>query len=266
MSSIILGTYIQGESILHRLDPRFKLIFALIYFAAVFTAPGFYGLILSLAFTMLFIALSKIPVGKIVKSVLPLIYILIFAAIINAFFTNEGTIYWHWGIFTISSTGLYNAAFYTIRLGILFIGMTLLTLTTSSVDITDASERLLGWLKAIKLPVHEICMMLGIALRFLPVFADEFFKIKAAQESRGATFSSGGLIKRTKALLPIAIPLMASAFRHAEGLTQAMESRCYHGAAGRTKLREMRLGSNDWMAMGVMALMLSGAIVMRVLL
>ena len=266
MSSIILGTYIQGESILHRLDPRFKLLFALIYFVAVFTAPGFIGLILSIVFTVLFMMLSKIPVSKIIKSVLPLIYILIFAALINAFFTNEGTIYWHWGIITISSTGLYNAAFYTIRLGVLFIGMTLLTLTTSSVDITDASERLLGWLKAIKAPVHEMCMMLGIALRFLPVFADEFFKIKAAQESRGATFSSGGLIKRARALLPITVPLMASAFRHAEGLTQAMESRCYHGSVGRTKLHEMCLESGDWIALGVMALMLAGAIAIRVFL
>lgn len=265
MPDLVIGQYYGADSPVHRADPRFKVLLAFIYMVEIFIAPGFPGLAVMAFFTLILIKVSKVPLKVVAKSVSPLLFILVFAVLINLFFTTGGNIYWHWGIFTIGSEGLYKAGFYPARMVLLLFGMSLLTLTTSSMDLTDSAERLMKPLKRTGFPVHEFAMMLSIALRFLPVFADEFVKIRRAQESRAADFSSGNIFRRAKALLPIMVPLFVSAFRHAENLATAMESRCYHGGDGRTRMRIMTIEKNDYLALLLFFLIFVALIVMRLL-
>lgn len=263
---LIIGQYYETSSVLHRADPRVKLVLSFVFMAAIFVAPSWWGLAVMALFTFAMVILSRVPLRVVLRSIAPLLFILVFAVLINLFFTKEGTVFWHAGIITITDVGVYHATFYPCRMALLLLGMTLVMLTTTPIALTDAMESLLRPLERLRFPSHELAMMLGIALRFLPVFIDELGKIRRAQESRGADFGSGGLIKRSKALIPLMVPLFLSAFRHAENLATAMESRCYHGGPGRTRMNELVLVRADYLAVALFVMLMAIVVVMRVLL
>lgn len=264
MPKIVIGMYYGADSPVHRADPRYKIICSFLFLVMVFTVPGFWGMVAMTVVTFTIVGLTRIPIRTVFRSILPLLFILIFAVLLNLLFTKEGLVYWHWGIFTVTDIGVYRSIFYPYRIFLLLLGMSVLTLTTTPIDITDATERLSNPLKRVGFPAHEFAMMLGIALRFLPVFSDEFIKIKRAQESRGADFS-GGLFRKAKALSPLIVPLFVSAFRHAENLATAMEARCYHGGEGRTRMNVLCATRSDHVMLACFLVALAGAIVMRVL-
>ena len=240
----IFGRYWPAGSPVHRMDPRAKLLLSLAFVIAVFCAQGYAGLAVCAAFTAVFYALAKIPLGQAIRSIAPLLFIVIVTALLNVLFVQGGTVYFQWWIICISEAGLAQAAFIACRLLLLLLGMSLLTLTTTTLDITDAFEHLLKPLARIGVPAHELSMMMGIALRFLPQFASELTCIYRAQISRGATFA-GSVAGRARMLGALVIPLFTSAFRHAETLSLAMEARCYHGGDGRTRLHPLAYTRRD---------------------
>ncbi|NTU89291.1 MAG: energy-coupling factor transporter transmembrane protein EcfT [Actinobacteria bacterium] len=264
MGNLILGQYCPGTSVVHRTDPRIKLFLVIFYLALVFVAPGFSGLAVVTAFTCLIIFFAKIPFRTILNSIKPLLFIVIITALINLFFVHSGEAVVDWMFFTITTGSIYMAIFLSWRLALLLFGMSLLTLTTSPIDLTDGAEHLMRPFERIGFPAHEFAMMMGIALRFLPVFMDEAAKIKKAQEARGADFESGNFITRGKSIIPILVPLFVSAFRHADELAMAMESRCYHGGVGRTRMHVLAIKNHDYAAIAVFAVALACLIVMRV--
>lgn len=240
------------------------MLLSVLYIVAVFVAPGWWGLLSMALFTVVLILTSRVPIRVLVSSVYPLLFILVFAVALNLLFTTDGTVYWHWGVFTITDVGCYRAAFYPCRMALILVGMSLLTLTTTPIEITDGMEAIMHPFKRFGFPAHELAMMTGIAMRFLPVFIDELDKIRRAQESRGADFGGGGLIARARKLVPLMVPLFMSAFRHAENLATAMESRCYHGGEGRTRLHALVLARRDWFAFALFGCLVVGVTVMRV--
>ena len=246
MKSITLGQYYPTKSYLHSADPRAKLIMAFIFIITAFfckSAIGFAGL---LAATLLLVLISKIPAKVIFRAVRPIMVIMTFTMFINIFWTKGETLLFEWRFIKIYLEGIYNAVFMLIRIASLVVGSSILiTYTTTPIALTDAIESLFSPLKKIKVPVHDFAMMMTIALRFIPTLVDETEKIMAAQKARGADFSSGGLIKRAKALIPILIPLFASSFRRADELAVAMECRCYRGGEGRTKLNVLKCRISD---------------------
>ena len=249
LKDITLGQYFPGNTVVHRLDPRTKLILMMIYITALFLAKGL------LAYTFLFVvlvvwlAVSKIGPKAVLRGLRPIFIIMAFTVILNIFFVRGETVLFQWGFIIITQEGVMTAIFMAWRLVMLIISTFLLTYTTSPITVTDGMERMLNPLKKIKLPVHEFSMMMSIALRFIPTLIEETDKIMSAQKSRGADFESGGLIKRARALLPIVIPLFISAFRRADELATAMECRCYHGGVGRTKMNVLRMGGIDYLAL-----------------
>ncbi|MBR2836627.1 MAG: energy-coupling factor transporter transmembrane protein EcfT [Coriobacteriales bacterium] len=263
LGATIFGRYYAADSPVHRMDPRAKLIVALIYMVSAVLAVDMVGVAILAVFTLIAIRASHIPLREVYNSIKPLLFILIFTIILNVFTVNEGTVYWHWGTFTISSGGFRHAVIFTLRVGLMLFGASLLTLTTTTLELTDGIESLLAPLSRIGFPSHEIAMMTSIALRFLPTFLDEGIKIKRAQESRGATFDEGSIIQRTKMLVPLLSPLFASAFRHADELSMAMESRCYHGSEGRTKTHALKMGRNDYIAFAIISVMVILLIIVR---
>ena len=244
LKDITLGQYFPGNSIVHRLDPRTKLIAVVLYIVALFLAKSFvtYGIMFLLAVS---IAVSKVPVKSIFRGMKPVVFIVIFTAILNLFYTPGDTVLVRFWIFTITLEGVFNAFFMVVRILMLIAGTFLLTYTTSPILLTDGLENLLGPLKQIHVPVHELAMMMSIALRFIPLLIEETDKIMSAQRARGADFESGNLIQRAKALVPLLVPLFISAFRRADELAIAMECRCYHGGEGRTRLRQLKYRRND---------------------
>ena len=263
LGATIFGRYYACESVVHSMDPRAKLIIAIVYMVAAVLAVDLVGVGILAAFTLLAIKCSRIPLVEVFNSIKPLLFILVFTIILNVFTVNEGTVYWQWGTFTISSGGFRHALIFTLRVGLMLFGASLLTLTTTTLELTDGIESLLAPFARIGLPAHELAMMTSIALRFLPTFMDEGVKIVRAQESRGATFDEGGIVQRIKMLVPLLSPLFASAFRHADELSMAMESRCYHGGEGRTKTRSLKMGRNDYIAFAITAVMVALLIVVR---
>lgn len=251
-NAAIIGRYRPGASPVHRMDPRAKLVGALAFMVVVFVAQTFFGLAACAAFTAAFFLAARIPLGKALRSIAPLAFIVVITALLNVLFVRGGQALFEWWIIRISEGGLVQAAFISCRLLLLLLGMSLLTLTTPTLDLTDAFEHLLAPLARVGVPAHELSMMMGIALRFLPQFAQEVATIYRAQISRGATFAKG----RVRTLLALMVPLFTSAFRHAETLSAAMESRCYHGGAGRTRLHPMALSRVDAAAACVLAAML----------
>lgn len=249
----IIGRYQPGSSPLHRMDARAKLVLALALMMVVFVAQTFWGLAVCAIFVIAFFALARISIRSALRSIAPLAFIVVVTALLNIFFIQGGQVLFEWWIIRISEGGLVQAAFISCRLLLLLLGMSLLTLTTQTLDLTDAFEHLLGPLARIGVPAHELSMMMGIALRFLPQFAQELTIIYRAQSSRGAVFSSG----RMKTLLSLMVPLFTSAFRHAETLSAAMEARCYHGGVGRTRLHPMALTRLDGVAAATLATMLA---------
>ena len=248
LKDITLGQYFPGKSPVHLLDPRTKLIMLVIYIVALFMASGWvsYGLLFGfLAWT---IKTSTIPLKSIVKGMKPLVMILVFTGVLNLFFTQEGKVLVDFWIITITSGGLQRAIFMTVRILMLITCTFLLTYTTSPIALTDGLEALMKPLNAIKMPVHELSMMMCIALRFIPTLIEETDKIMCAQKARGADFENGSILERAKALIPILVPLFISAFRRADELATAMECRCYQGGEGRTKMKLLRYTRWDFNA------------------
>lgn len=252
MLDITIGQYYPGNSMLYRTDPRTKLIVVIVYIIVLFVWGSGWGVIPCIVFLFLGYAFAKIPVKLVFKSLKPMLPIIIFTAILNIFFV-EGDPIFTLGFISISMEGIVYAIRMVLRFACLIAATSLLTYTTTPIALTDAIEILLGPLKKIKVPVHELAMMMTIALRFIPLLVDETNKIMNAQKARGADMESGNIIQRAKATIPILIPLFVSAFRRAEELAMAMECRCYHGDEGRTRMKVLRMGKADaimwiWMA------------------
>ena len=260
LKDITLGQYFPGNSFIHRLDPRTKLIMLIVYIVALFVAVSWISYAVMLVFLIGCIAISKIPPKSIVRGMKPMVMILAFTAILNLFMTQGETVLVHFWIITITLEGVARAIQMMIRILMLITGTFLLTYTTSPIALTDGLESLLSPLKKIHLPVHELAMMMCIALRFIPTLIEETDKIMSAQKARGADFETGSLMERVKALVPILIPLFISAFRRADELATAMECRCYHGGEGRTKMKLLRYSRLDFEAFGVGVVLLAGII------
>ena len=263
LKDITLGQYFPGNSVVHRLDPRTKLVMLVVYIVALFVAVSWISYGTMFLFLAMCIAISKIPLKSIVRGMKPLVFILIFTAILNIFFTEGETVLLSVWVVEITLEGLIRAFFMMIRILMLITGTFLLTYTTSPIALTDGLEALLNPLKVIKVPVHELSMMMCIALRFIPTLIEETDKIMSAQKARGADFETGKLMDRVRALVPILVPLFISAFRRADELATAMECRCYHGGEGRTKMKLLRYNRNDYGAYGVGVLLLAVVIVMK---
>jgi len=256
LSNITMGQYYPVDSPVHRLDPRIKLLLTIAFIVAVFLAKTFVGYALLLAFVWMTSRLANTPFRMLLKGLRPLRMILILTFLLNLFFTQGQTVWLSFWIVRITREAFLQALFYSLRLVFLVIGTSLLTLTTSPVALSDGIEVLLSPLKKIHFPAHELAMMMTIALRFIPTLLEETDKIMKAQMARGADFESGNLLSRAKAMVPLLVPLFVSAFRRAGDLAMAMESRCYHGGEGRTRLRVLKITRNDWIACGIMALLL----------
>lgn len=250
LKDITLGQYFSGDSVIHRLDPRMKIILVLVYVITVFLAKNLYSLGFLLITALIIVAVSGISFKVVLKSIKPIMVLIIFTAAINIFLTtSDADPLFHWRFIKIYSKGILNAVFMIVRILSLVIGTSvLLTYTTSPIALTDGIERLLKPLKKIKVPVHEFAMMMTIALRFIPTLIEETDKIISAQKSRGAGFDSKGLVNKAKAFLPILIPLFISAFRRADELAVAMECRCYRGDEGRTRMKVLRYSGRDAVA------------------
>ena len=257
LKDITLGQFFPGESVIHRLDPRTKLIALVAYIVALFVAKSWVSYGLMFAFLVTVIAISKIPVKSIVRGMKPLVLILVFTGILNLFFTDGETVLVSFWVITVTLEGLLRAIFMMARILMLITGTFLLTFTTSPIALTDGLESLMGPLKVIKVPVHELSMMMCIALRFIPTLIEETDKIMCAQKARGADFETGSILQRAKALVPILVPLFISAFRRADELATAMECRCYQGGEGRTKMKILRYKRWDMCAFGICVLLIA---------
>ena len=248
LRDIALGQFLPGKTLMHDLDPRTKLIFSVIYFVALFISGSFVSYAVILVFLSVCITISHIRLKVIMKGMKPLLIIIVMTSILNLFYTKGEPIVSFW-IIKLTYEGIRNALFMILRIFLLITGTFLLTYTTSPMQLTDGLESLLSPLKKIKVPVHELSMMMSIALRFIPTLIEETDKIMSAQKARGADFETGNLIQKAKAMLPLLIPLFISAFRRADELAVAMECRCYHGGAGRTKLKRLVMKNRDFLAL-----------------
>ena len=250
MNSITLGQYFPGKSLLHRLDPRFKIVLAILYITASFLCRNVWSFALLGISAVALILISTIPPAIVLRGVRPILFIMLFTVVLNIFFTRGETMLLDWWIFRIYLEGVMTAVFMVLRISVIIIGTSMfLTYTTTPIALTDGIERLLSPLKVFHLPVHEFAMMMTIALRFIPILVEETEKIMAAQKARGADFSSGSLMQRAKALIPIIVPLFVSAFRRADELAVAMECRCYRGGEGRTRMTVLRARPFDWITL-----------------
>ena len=244
LKDITIGQYFPGDSIIHRLDPRIKIIIVALFIGSLFFINNFIPYAFILAFILLIIKVSGVPFQYILKGLKPLIFIILITFSINIFLT-KGEVLFELGPLTITKEGLYFAVFMALRLIFLITGTSLLTLTTSPIALTDGIENLLNPFKKIGLPAHELAMMMTIALRFIPTLLEETDKIMKAQMARGADFESGNILRRAKNLVPLLVPLFINAFRRAEELANAMEARCYRGGENRTRLNELKLDTKD---------------------
>ncbi len=260
---ITLGQYYAAPSAIHKLDPRVKIIATLLFIVEVFLVNDFIGFAVTACALAAAVAVSRVPLNFILRGLKPILLIIIFTFCLNIFMT-DGRVLWQAGFLKVTEEGLYRAAFMALRLILLIIGSSLLTLTTKPISLTDGIERLLRPLSRIGVPAHEIAMVMSIALRFIPTLLEETDKIMKAQQARGADFESGNILNRAKALIPILVPLFVSAFRIAQDLAMAMEARCYRGGKGRTRMNEMKLRGFDFAAMGLLALFLAAVILMRI--
>ncbi len=264
MKSITLGQFYPSDSILHRLDPRMKVILAVLYIVATFLCKNVLSFALLLLSAIVLILISKIPMKLVLDGIKAILFIMAFTALINVFFTKGETPIVEWRFIHIYAEGLWQALFMIVRITVLIVGTSmLLTYTTTPIMLTDALEQLLAPLRVLHIPVHEFAMMMTIALRFIPTLVEETNKIMSAQKARGADFTSGSLISRAKALIPILIPLFVSAFRRADELATAMECRCYHGGAGRTRMTILHYSPKDFFALAVIIVFGAGIIVLN---
>ena len=264
LRDITLGQYYPADSVIHKLDPRVKLFGTLIYIISLFVFKGLPAFILAAIFLVVLIKLSKVPFSYMVKGLKTIVLIMLYAAVFNLFLTPGTKLVSFW-IFTITYEGLKNAVVMMVRLIFLIIGTSLMTLTTTPNELTDGLEKALSPLKYIKVPVHEIAMMMSIALRFIPILIEETDKIMKAQMARGADFEHGNLIQKAKNMVPLLVPLFVSAFRRANDLAMAMEARCYRGGEGRTKMKPLHYQKRDRMAYLTLLVYLAAVIGLRIL-
>ena len=247
MREVTFGQYYPVSSFVHKMDARIKILLTIAYIVAVFLVKEFYflGYAVSVAFLLIACIFSKIPVIKILKSLKAILFFVIFSSVLQIFFNTSGNMLVEWYFIKITDVGLYKALFITLRIMLIVMGTSLLTLTTTPVELADGIESLLSPLKIIKFPAHEFALIMSIALRYIPTLMDETDRIIKAQKARGADFESGNILKRAKALIPILIPLLIGSFRRADELADAMEARCYVGAKGRTKYKKQRITYRD---------------------
>ena len=262
LKDITLGQYFPGNTVVHRLDPRTKLLMVVVYIVALFLAKWWVSYGVMLAFLVTAVVLSRIKPKALFRGLKPLIVIMVFTALINLFYSDGEVLVKFW-IFRITREGIVQAAFLVLRIMMLVTGTFLMTYTTSPIALTDGMESLLSPLKKLHFPVHELSMMMSIALRFIPTLIEETDKIISAQKARGADFESGNIFRRAKALVPILVPLFVSAFRRADELATAMECRCYHGDEGRTKLKQLHYRARDIITLLLGAALLGGIITLR---
>lgn len=257
---ITLGQYYQADSVVHRLDPRTKLVGTMAYLISLFVFTKPWVFMAAASFLLICIFLSKVPFSYMLKGLKPILFILIFTLVLNMLFT-KGTVLVSWWKFNITEEGLKQAAYMGTRLILLILGSNLMTLTTTPTRLTNAMEHVMRPLKLIRVPVHEIAMMMSIALRFIPILLEETDRIMKAQLARGADFESGNLIKKAKSFIPVLVPLFISAFRRANDLAMAMEARCYHGGKGRTQYKPLKYKGRDFAAYILLILYLAAVIV-----
>ncbi len=260
LKDITLGQYFPGDTVVHRLDARTKLLLVIVYIVALFNSEGWMSYALVIAVTALSMAIAKIKPKSALKGLKPLVIIIILTAVLNIFYTGGTPIIEGW---IITWEGIERAVMMSLRIILLIVGTFMLTYTTSPIALTDGLEIMLNPLKKIKVPVHEMSMMMSMALRFIPTLIEETDKIMSAQKARGADFDSGNIFQRAKALLPILVPLFVSAFRRADELAIAMESRCYHGGDGRTRMKQLKMQKIDAFALILGALFLAAVFVMK---
>ena len=255
LNDITLGQFYPVDSLVHRLDPRVKIVLLIVLIVAIFLAQNLLAFVPVILFLALAARLSRVPVKLMIKGLKPLRFILILTFVLNLFFLQGETPLVNLGFTVIKKESLISAVHYTLRLVLLVMGSSLLTLTTAPIALTDGLERLLSPLRVVHFPAHEMAMMMSIALRFIPTLLEEADKIMKAQTARGADFESGNLLARAKAMVPLLVPLFVSAFRRAGDLAMAMEARCYHGGEGRTRLRVLKCQRRDYIACAVTALL-----------
>lgn len=260
LKDVTLGQYFPGDTVAHRLDARTKLLLVIIYIVGLFNCNGWLSYAFVIGITALCMAISKIKPKSALKGLKPLIIIIILTAMLNIFYTEGTPIVEGW---IITGEGIERAVMMSLRIILLIVGTFMLTYTTSPISLTDGLELMLAPLKKIKVPVHEMSMMMSMALRFIPTLIEETDKIMSAQKARGADFESGNLFQRAKALLPILVPLFVSAFRRADELAVAMESRCYHGGDGRTRMKQLKMQGIDYSALLLSAVFLAAIFVMK---
>ncbi len=260
IKDITLGQYYETDSVIHRLDPRTKLIATVVYVISLFIFDNIASFLVATAFLIAVIRLSRVPFKFIVKGMKGILFLLLFTVVMNLFLTT-GDVLVKLGVFTITRQGLKAALLMLVRLTYLILGSSLMTLTTTPNNLTDGLEKLLKHLEIVKVPVHEISMMMSIALRFIPILLEETDKIMKAQMARGADFETGSIITRAKNMVPLLVPLFVSAFRRANDLAMAMEARCYKGGEGRTKMKPLVYKKNDWISKIILVVYLAAVIV-----
>lgn len=266
LRDITIGQFYPVDSYIHKLDARIKIISTLIYIFALFFVRNFIGYILVFIFLASVIYISKVPLKFILRGLKSIVIIILFTVVLNIFMSSGKTVLFHYGFITVTLEGIYNAGIMALRLIFLIIGSSLLTLTTSPIELTDGIEILMKPLKRLGVPSHEIAMMMTIALRFIPTLLEETDKIMNAQTARGADFETGNLIQRAKSMVPILVPLFISAFRRADDLAMAMEARCYRGDEGRTRMKQMVLVKNDYIAFSIVLIFVSILMIIRFVL
>ncbi len=264
MSEVAFGQYYPSHSFTHKCDPRAKILFLIVYIVAVFLGKNFYALgACALAFVLI-ACVSGVPFKSLLRSVKGILFLLLFMAVLNLFFYKGETVLWEWRFVQITKEAVYYTVFLGARLFLLVLGSSLLTLTTTPVSLADGIESLLSPLKVIRFPVHELALIMSIALRFIPILTDETARIMNAQKARGADFETGSFIKRVKAVVPTLIPLLISAFRRADELGDAMDARCYSGSKVRTKYKKLTFTWRDFVALLFGIALLTGVILLRV--
>ncbi len=269
LNDVTFGQYYPAKSFVHSMDPRAKIVLMIAFIVAIFLAKNFFGLAAVILFLIVAVAFSRVPFGRVLRSVKMILFLIIFTAVLNLFFYSGSSSYKplvDWWIITITYESIINTIFLAFRLFLLVMGTSVLTLTTTPVALTDGIESLLTPLKWIKFPVHELALIMSIALRFIPTLMDETNRIVAAQKARGADFETGGLIKRAKAVVPLLIPLLVSAFRRAEDLGDAMDARCYSGAKGRTKYKKLTFTWRDLVGLLFVAALITGIVFLNIYL
>jgi energy-coupling factor transport system permease protein len=251
LKDITLGQYFPGDTVAHRLDPRTKILLTVLYIIALFSANGVFSYALMACCLIAAVRTARVPPRSMVRGLKPVLFIIVFTAVLNLFFTPGGHEYFRFGFLVLTDAGIRTAVFMVLRIMLLIMGTFLMTYTTSPISLTDALEVLLSGLKRFRAPVHELSMMMSIALRFIPTLIEETDKIMSAQKARGADLEGGSLVQRAKAMIPILVPLFISAFRRADELATAMECRCYHGGEGRTRLHVLRYERRDYVALTI---------------